>query len=326
MAGESGTVDASEARGPRAAGAEALAALGDWDRARIAVVAVAAGAVGLLHGESATGAGAIGVAATLFGGSGVFKHALASLRERRMTMELSMTIALLAALSIGEFLTALVILLFVLVAEVLENLTVRRGRRAIKVLLDQVPPGALVFRDGREQEIDAGQVRLGDVLVVRPGARFPADGVVIGGHSFADQSPITGESLPAEKVPGAEVFAGTLNQSGALRVRVERLGADTAFGRIIEAVERAEKSRAPIQRIADRLSGYIVYFALGCAALTLVMTRDARATISVILIAGACGVATGNIGVSSSAMRHCSPFAWMRLSASERKASRPSGA
>src|SRR6266536_3014822 len=99
--------------------------------------------------------------------------------------------------------------------------------------------------------------------------------------------------MPVEKTAGAGVFAGTINQSGAIEVRAERLGRDTSFGKIIEAVERAERSRAPIQRLADRLAGYLVYFALGAAALTFIITRDARSTISVIIVAGACGVAAG---------------------------------
>jgi Cd2+/Zn2+-exporting ATPase/Cu+-exporting ATPase len=119
------------------------------------------------------------------------------------------------------------------------------------------------------------------------------DGEVIAGHSFVDQATITGESLPVEKLPGARVFAGTINQSGLLEVRTAGVGRDTAFGRIIDAVERAEQTRAPIQKTADRLAGYLVYFALACAAFAFLVTRDARSTISVVIVAGACGIAAG---------------------------------
>jgi Cd2+/Zn2+-exporting ATPase/Cu+-exporting ATPase len=128
---------------------------------------------------------------------------------------------------------------------------------------------------------------------VRPGGHVPVDGVVVSGHSFVDQAAITGESMPVEKITGSGVFAGTINQSGVLEIRAEKLGHDTAFGRIIELVERAERSRAPIEKIADRLAGYLVYFALACAAFTFWITRDARSTISVIVVAGACGIAAG---------------------------------
>jgi P-type Cu+ transporter len=113
------------------------------------------------------------------------------------------------------------------------------------------------------------------------------------GNSFVDQSTITGESLPIEKIAGTHVFAGTINQSGSLEVRTTGIGRDTAFGKIINTVEAAEKSRAPIQRTADKLAGYLVYFALVCAALTLVITHDLRSTISVVIVAGACGIAAG---------------------------------
>ena len=96
---------------------------------------------------------------------------------------------------------------------------------------------------------------------------------------FVDQARITGESLPVEKLADSGVLAGSINQSGALEIRAERVGRDTGFGKIIEAVEQAERSRAPVQRLADRLAGYLVYFALGAAVVTWVLTRDIRSTI-----------------------------------------------
>jgi len=119
------------------------------------------------------------------------------------------------------------------------------------------------------------------------------DGVVRGGRSFVEQAAITGEAMPVEKTSGDAVYAGTINQSGALEIGAQKLGRDTTFGRIIEAVERAEKSRAPIQKTADRLAGYLVYFALGAAVLTFGITHNVRSTISVVIVAGACGIAAG---------------------------------
>jgi heavy metal translocating P-type ATPase len=210
-----------------------------------------------------------------------------------MTMELSMAIAILAALAIREVFTVLVITLFVLVAEVLEGLTVGRGRRAIRHLIDLLPSTATVAGPDGWREIGVQQISIGDTVLIKPGGRIPVDGSVVGGHSFVDQATITGESMPVEKNPGMEVYAGTINQSGALEVRVGRLGRDTTFGKIIQAVEQAEQSRAPIQRIADRLAGYLVYFALGAAILTFLLTHNIRSTISVVIVAGACGIAAG---------------------------------
>jgi Cu+-exporting ATPase len=130
-------------------------------------------------------------------------------------------------------------------------------------------------------------------VLIRHGSRIPVDGEVIGGHSIVEQAAITGEPMPSEKLPGSGVYAGTINQAGILQVRTDRLGKDTAFGKIIEAVERAEHSRAPIQKTADRLAGYLVYFALGAALLTFLLTHNLRSTISVIIVAGACGLPPG---------------------------------
>ncbi len=243
--------------------------------------------------EPVPGIDIVAVLAVLIGGYPIFRAALADILERRMTMELSMTIALAAALAIREFFTAALIAFFVLVAEVLEALTVGRGRRAIADLLDLLPREVLLRSGGEVTARHADDLQIGDIVLIKPGARIPVDGVVVGGHSFVDQAAITGESLPVERVVGAAVYAGTINQSGTLEVRTERLGRDTAFGKIIEAVETAERSRAPIQKTADRLSAYIVYFAIACAAVTFAVTHDARATIAVVIVAGACGVAAG---------------------------------
>ena len=260
---------------------------------RIAFVALAAAAVWFRLWEPFPDISVIGIAATLVGGYPIFKEAFENIAERKMTMELSMTIALLSALAIGEFFTALVITGFVLAAEILEGLTVGRGRRAIQDLLDFLPRIVTVRRNDQVVEVASDQVQVGDTAIVKPGGHIPVDGVVLVGRSFVEQAAITGEAMPVEKTPGDVVYAGTINQSGALEIGAEKLGRDTTFGRIIEAVERAEKSRAPIQKTADRLAGYLVYFALGAAVLTFIITHNVRSTISVVIVAGACGIAAG---------------------------------
>jgi heavy metal translocating P-type ATPase len=266
----------------------------EWSEiVRIVFVALAAVAVWFRLWEPFQHISVIGIAATLIGGYPIFKEAFENIVERKMTMELSMTIALLSALAIGEFFTALVITGFVLAAEVLEGLTVGRGRRAIQSLLDFLPRTVTVRRNGEVQEIASADVQIGDTVIVKPGGRIPVDGVVASGLSFVEQAAITGEAMPVEKTRGDVVYAGTVNQSGALEIGAQKLGRDTTFGKIIEAVERAEKSRAPIQKTADRLAGYLVYFALGAAILTFIITHNVRSTISVVIVAGACGIAAG---------------------------------
>jgi heavy metal translocating P-type ATPase len=266
----------------------------EWtELVRIAFVTLAAAAVWFRLWEPFPRISVIGIAAALIGGYPIFREAFENIVERKMTMELSMTIALLSALAIGEFFTALVITAFVLAAEVLEGLTVGRGRRAIQDLIDFLPRTVLVRRNQEVVAIPATDLQVGDTVIVKPGARIPVDGLVLDGRSFVEQAAITGEAMPVEKLRGDAIYAGTINQSGALEVRADKLGRDTTFGRIIEAVEHAEKSRAPIQKTADRLAGYLVYFALGAAVLTFIITHNVRSTISVVIVAGACGIAAG---------------------------------
>lgn len=263
------------------------------DLVRVALVALAAIAVWFHWYEPFHSFSLIGVLAVLVGGYPIFREAFENVMEGRMTMELSMVIALVAAMLIREFFTALIITLFVLIAEILEGMTVSRGRRAIGELLDLLPQTVEVLKEDHVFEMPLHLVKRGDRVLVRPGARIPVDGEVFRGSSYVDQSAITGEPVPVRKGSGSEVYAGTINQSGAIEVFVSAVGADTTFGKIIEAVENAEKSRAPIQRVADRLAGYLVYFAMGAALLTFLLTHNVRATISVVIVAGACGIAAG---------------------------------
>lgn len=261
----------------------------DGWRVGIAVIGVAV-TVLAPKGLPALLAGCLVAAVT---GYPILRHAIESLMALRMTMELSMSIAIGAALAIGETSTALLILLFVLVAEILEELNLSRGRRAMTDLAAFLPRTAFVEKDGAVEEIDVGDLTAGDVVIAKPGGRIPVDGVVQRGASVVDQATITGESLPTEKRSGDRVFAGTLNQTGSLVINVEAVGRDTTFGRIVTALERSGASSAPIQRLADRLAGWIVAVAITAAAITAFVTRDPRAAISVVIVAGACGVAAG---------------------------------
>src|SRR5581483_238805 len=162
---------------------------------------------------------------------------------------------------------------FPIFAELVEGYTVGSGRRAIEKLINALPRTVTVRRDGVEREVDANEIKSGETIIIRPGERIPADGVVSKGHSFVDQASITGEPMAVEKFEASKVFAGTINNDGVLEVRAERIGRDTTFGKIIEIVEQAEKSKAPVQRIADKLAAGLVYFALGAAVLTFIVTR-----------------------------------------------------
>ena len=235
----------------------------------------------------------IAIVATLAGGYPMFKEAFENIRERRMTMELSMSIAVIATLFIQQYFTGLVITFFVLIAEYLEHLLVSRGRNVIEKLFALLPRKATVRRGAAESESDIAEIKPGDIVIVKPGSSIPVDGIVVKGNSFVDQSSLTGESIPVEKGKGLEVFAGTLNQSGILEVQVERIGQDTTFGKVIAIIEEAGQSRAPIQKTADKLAARLVYLALAGAAITWLFTHNTVSAIAALIAAGACGVAAG---------------------------------
>src|SRR5580692_11434580 len=167
---------------------------------RVLFVAAAAGAIWFLGGARNPYVIGIGVICTLVGGFPIFHEAYENIVQRRMTMELSMAIAIAAALAIREIFTALVITLFVLVAEILEGLTVGRGRTAIRHLVGLLPTTATVRRNESWQDVETKEIAVDEIVLVKPGTRIPVDGVVTGGHSFVDQATITGESMPAEKI------------------------------------------------------------------------------------------------------------------------------
>jgi heavy metal translocating P-type ATPase len=236
---------------------------------------------------------AAGIAAAIIAGWPIVREAAQSIVALHMTMELSMSIAIAAALAIGETSTALLILLFVLIAEVLERLNIARGRRALLDLRGLLPRTAATERGGVIVDVDIDDLRPGERVIVKPGTRISVDGIVLRGESTVDEAAITGESMPAEKAAGSRVFAGTLNHAGSLVVEVEALGSATAFGKIVDIVESADAARAPMQRLSDRLAAWIVTVAIGAAIVTALATHDARAAISVVIVAGACGVAAG---------------------------------
>jgi Cu+-exporting ATPase len=166
------------------------------------------------------------------------------------------------------FETSAVILTLITLGKLLEARAKGRTSEAIKKLMGLAPRTALLLRDGEEVEVSVDDVLVGDTLVVRPGERIPVDGVVIEGRSSVDESMLTGESLPVGKSTGSEVIGATVNKSGRLIVEATRVGAQTALAQIVRLVEQAQGSKAPIQRLADQVSGVFVPVVLGLALLT----------------------------------------------------------
>ncbi|MED5262453.1 MAG: copper-translocating P-type ATPase [Myxococcota bacterium] len=167
------------------------------------------------------------------------------------------------------FEVAAVIVALVLVGQVLEMSAHRRTDSAIRDLLGLAPPTARVVRDGQEVEVDLASVHPGDVLRVRPGEKVPVDGEVVEGHSAVDESMITGEPVPVQKETGASVIGGTVNRTGSFLMRADRVGSDTVLSQIVELVGAAQRSRAPVQNLVDRVAAFFVPAVVVCAAAAL---------------------------------------------------------
>ncbi len=200
---------------------------------------------------------------------------------------------------------AAVIVTLVLLGQVMELRARDQTSGALRALLNLAPKTARRLReDGEEEEVSLAEVRMGDRLRIRPGDGIPVDGEIVDGHSVVDESMITGESLPVEKLPGDSVVGGTLNGTGALVMRADKVGSETMLARIVQMVSEAQRSRAPIQRVADKVAGYFVPVVLAIAILAFIawaiwgptppLAHGLLAAVSVLIIACPCalGLAT----------------------------------
>ena len=248
-----------------------------WERRGRVVTTVVAGlALGLalvLGQVGVTRAVTIGLLAlsTIAGGWFVVPRGLRAAMNRDLDMNFLMSIAAAGAWIIGEQTEAAATLFLFAIAELLEAYSMDRARHAIKALMDLSPAEATVVRDGEETRLPAADVEVGETVLVRPGEKIPVDGEVTEGRSSVNQAPITGESMPVDKEPGAAVFAGSLNGHGALTIRSTKLASDTTLARIIHAVEEAQASRAPSQKFVDRFARIYTPAVVGVAVLIAVI-------------------------------------------------------
>ena len=224
-----------------------------------------------LSGLSAGWSVAFFLAATVAGGIFPTRRALVALRTRTVDINVLMVIAVCGALALRQwFEGASVVFLFAL-AQWLEARTLERARQAIRALVELSPREAIVRRDGVEQRAPVETIPVGAEIVVRPGDKIPLDGRVLAGHGDVNEAPITGESLPVDKEPGDEVYAGTINGRGSLDLEVIRVGRDTRLARIIHLVEAAQARRAPVQSFVDRFARIYTPAVIALAAIVAVV-------------------------------------------------------
>ncbi|MFQ5922298.1 MAG: heavy metal translocating P-type ATPase [Anaerolineales bacterium] len=191
-------------------------------------------------------------------GYDITRHALHALRERHFDTDLLMVLAALGAAALGEFVEGALLLFLFSLGHALEERALDRARDAIRALRDLAPKTALLRRDGSEVELSVEEVQIGDVVIVRPGERVPVDGEVLVGNSAVDQSPVTGESVPVDKVPGSPVFVGSVNGEGALEIQTSKLARDSTLARVMEMVERAQAQKSPTQQTTERFTRIFV--------------------------------------------------------------------
>ncbi len=233
----------------------------------------------------------LAIFATVFGGFQRFIVGFKDIFNRKITVNVFVAVALIATLAIGEFRPAAIIVFIMAVAGALESYTLDKTKKSILALLDFAPKMAIVRRDAEEVIVPVSELRAGDIVVVKPGARIPVDGVVTAGASSVNQAPITGEFMPVEKFPGSTVFSGTLNESGRLDIRTEKVGEGTTLAKIVHLVQEAQGTRAPIQNLADRFTTWFLPLVILLAILAFFTSGNIKVAVSVLLVACPCAFA-----------------------------------
>jgi Cd2+/Zn2+-exporting ATPase len=211
------------------------------------------------------------LAAIALGGWKVFLKAIRSAGSRTLDMNVLMSLAVIGALIIDKWSEAAAVIVLFALSLMLESYSAARTRRAIQSLIDLSPEQASVLKDGKETLVSAKDVAPGEIVVIRPGERIPLDGVVVEGTSSVNESVITGESMPVAKSVGGEVFAGSMNERGAIQVQVAKRAEDTTLARITRLVQEAQQNRAPIQSFVDRFAAVYTPSVVGLAAVIAVV-------------------------------------------------------
>lgn len=234
-------------------------------------------------GQAGVADGLLAAAAVVAGGD-IVVRAWANLRNKAFSIELLVSIAFIGALAIGEFWEAAAVTFLFIFGAYLEARTLSKTREVLGQLLDLAPTTAVVMRDGQQVEVLASEVAQDEILLIKPGAKVPVDGLVLDGFSAVNESAITGEPIPEEKGSGDSVYAGTLNQNGTLKVRATGVGADTTLARIIARVEEAQDEKAPTQRFIERFARWYTPFIIVLSIGAYIITRDIELSLTLLVI------------------------------------------
>ncbi|MFA6766623.1 MAG: heavy metal translocating P-type ATPase, partial [Clostridia bacterium] len=249
------------------------------------------------------------IIASVFGVLPIAIQAFQALRVKVVSIDLLVTIAVIGAFIIKNYEESAIVTFLFLFGAYLELRTLNKTRSAIKELTQMAPESALKqMEDGEFEEVEIDEVDVGDILLVKTGAKIPVDGVVLSGEGHINEASITGESLPVSKKKGSQVFAGTILENGTLQISADRVGEDTTFGKIIELVEEAQDSKSQTERFIDRFSKYYTPAVLLIALIVGLISRNVELAITILVLgcpgALVIGVPVSNVAGIGNGARH----------------------
>ena len=255
------------------------------------VLLINSGIAKLFYGSDSFSTEFFAMAGAILLGAPIVWHAIKSLIKRESHMDELVALAIIAAFATQNYVTAGVVSFFMLLSELIETRTALGARASIESLIKLTPTKAnLLNKDGSEKEVKVSELKCGDCVRVRPGDNVPADGTVLNGLSSVNEATITGESLPTDKVPGMQVFAGTNNLTGVLDITVTKAGKDTTLGKVQSMIIQAEQTKIPIMRIIDRYIKWYTPTILMIAGIVLFFTRNIDYTITILIFACPCAL------------------------------------
>lgn len=250
-----------------------------WEIVRIVIVGISS-LLFFLHSIPLS----ILLTAMAFGLYSLVKAAVKDLiKERKIGTELFITIAVIISVLGKEYLAGSVVLMIILIAEYIASASSEKARASIKELIGSVPKIAIIKKDGKEVTVQISDLKIGDIILVKAGEKIPIDGNVIGGSGSVNQAPITGESVPVEKVVGSLTFAGTVVELGALDIQMTKAVKDTVFSRIISLVEEAESQQAPIEKFTDKVAAWLIPVVFVFVGTVYFFTRDVKLVIALLI-------------------------------------------
>ena len=269
---------------------------------------------GFFYGSDSFNTEFLAMSAAILLGVPIVFHAIKSLIKRQLHMDELVALAVIAAFATQNYVTAGIVAFFMLLSELIETRTALGARASIESLIKLTPTKAnLLDVEGSEREVKVSSLQRSDCIRIRPGDNIPADGEVTKGLSSVNEATITGESLPVDKVPGMQVFAGTSNLTGVLDITVTKAGKDTTLGKVQSLIIEAEQTKIPIMRIIDRYIKWYIPTILMIAGIVLFFTGDISRAITILVISCPCALilATPTAMARPPVRSDCTGKAWL---------------